>query len=276
MPFVKDGRILIAKAFAEHYAMPSFNVCSLEMAKACIEAAEKERAPIMLQTGPDDLKHASPLVMASMIRALAEEANVPIMLHLDHGDSEARVAQCIRAGYSSVMYDGEHYPLAENVARTKSLAQIVHASGAALEAAAGSFGAGEGSHSDELHLTDPEVAEALVTDGEADMVACSVGSMHGQASHIDLKRLKSIAKTINKPIVFHGGTGIPKEDMAKAVKLGVVKLNIGAALIRASLKAFNTASPKTKWHYEIYKTVHDECVAAARDKIRTAKANGKV
>lgn len=275
MPFIKDGRILIAKAFAEHYAMPSFNVCSLEMAKACIEAAEKERAPIMLQTGPDDLKHASPFVMASMIRALAEEADVPIMLHLDHGDSEERVAKCIRAGYSSVMFDGEHYPLAENVSRTKSLAQIVHAAGASLEAAAGSFGAGEGSSSDELHLTDPEVAEALVSDGEADMVACSVGSMHGQSSHIDLKRLRSIAKAVNKPLVFHGGTGIPKEDIAKAVKLGLVKLNIGAALIRASLKGFNTVTPKTKWHYEIYKSVHDECVAAARDKIRTAKANGK-
>lgn len=273
MPFIKDGRILIEKAFAEQYAMPSFNVCSLEMAKACIEAAERERAPIMIQTGPDDLKHGSPYVMASMIKALAEEAEVPIMLHLDHGDSEARVAQCMRAGYSSVMFDGEEYTLEENVARTKSLAQIVHASGAALEAAAGSFGAGEGSSSEDVHLTDPKVAEALVTDGEADMVACSVGSMHGQASHIDLKRLRSIAKAINKPIVFHGGTGIPKEDMAKAVKLGVVKLNIGAALIRASLKAFNTATPKTKWHYEIYKTVHDECVAAARDKIRTAKAS---
>jgi fructose-bisphosphate aldolase, class II len=275
MPFIRDGRILIQKAFAEHYALPSFNVCSLEMAKACVEAAEKERAPIMLQTGPDDLKHASPFVMSSMIRALAEEADVPIMLHLDHGDSEERVAKCIRAGYSSVMFDGEHYTLGENVARTKSLAQIVHAAGASLEAAAGSFGAGEGSSSDELHLTDPEVAEALVTDGEADMVACSVGSMHGQSSHIDMKRMKSIAKAINKPIVFHGGTGIPKEDIAKAVKLGLVKLNIGAALIRSSLKAFNTVTPKTKWHYDIYRTVHDECVAAARDKIRTAKANGK-
>jgi fructose-bisphosphate aldolase, class II len=275
MPFIKDGRILIEKAFAEHYAMPSFNVCSLEMAKACIEAAEKERAPIMLQTGPDDLKHASPFVMATMIHALAEEADVPIMLHLDHGDSEERVAKCIRAGYSSVMFDGEHYALEENVARTKSLAQIVHAAGASLEAAAGSFGAGEGSTTDEVHLTDPEVAEALVNDGEADMVACSVGSMHGQSSHIDLKRMRSIAKAINKPIVFHGGTGIPKEDIAKAVKLGLVKLNIGAALIRASLKGFNTVTPKTKWHYEIYKNVHDECVAAARDKIRTAKATGK-
>jgi ketose-bisphosphate aldolase len=275
MPFVKDGRILIAKAFAEHYAMPSFNICSLEMAKACIEAAEKERAPIMLQTSPDDLKHGSPFVMSAMVKALAEEAEVPIMLHLDHGDSEARVAQCIRAGYSSVMFDGEEYPLEENVARTKRLAQIVHAAGASLEAAAGSFGAGEGSSSNDVHLTDPEVAEALITDGEADMVACSVGSMHGQSSHIDLKRLRSIAKAINKPIVFHGGTGIPKEDVAKAVKLGVVKLNIGAALIRASLKAFNTATSKTKWHYDIYKTVHDDCVAAARDKIRVAKANGR-
>jgi fructose-bisphosphate aldolase, class II len=275
MPFVKDARPFIQRAFKEHFAMPSFNVCSLEMAKACIAAAETERAPIMVQTGPDDLKHSTPAVFAAMIRALADEASVPILLHLDHGDSLERVTSCLRAGYSSVMFDGEHYPLEENVARTKNLAHFAHASGAALEGAAGSFGAGEGSSGDDVHLTDPDVAEAVFKEGEADMVACSVGSMHGQSSSLDLGRLESIYTKVNCPIAIHGGTGVPADNMAEAVKLGVVKLNIGAALIRASLRAFNTTTPQTKWHYEVYKAVHEECFEAARDKIRTAKANGR-
>jgi fructose-bisphosphate aldolase class II len=275
MPFVKDGRTLIAQAFAEKFAMPSFNICGLEMAKACIEAAEEERAPIMIQTGPDDLMHSSPAVYGAMIRALAEEATVPVMLHLDHGDSLERVTACLRAGYSSVMFDGEHYSLDENVACTKALADFAHASGAALEAAAGSFGGeGEGHHA-EVHLTDPEVAERLITEAGADMVACSVGSVHGQSSKLDLTRLKTIQKRIKAPIVIHGGTGVPAEDLAAAVKLGVVKLNIGAGLVRAMLGTWRNKSSKAKWHYDIYRLSRDAAREVAREKIRFTKAAGR-
>ena len=119
--------------------MPAFNVCSLEMARACIQAAEEENAPVMLQTYPGDLEQASPIVMAAMIKALAEEASVPIILHLDHGDSLERIVRCLRAGYASVMFDGADYPLEENVARTKRLSELAHAAGGGARGRGGLF-----------------------------------------------------------------------------------------------------------------------------------------
>ncbi len=274
MPFVTDARPFIQRAFREHYAMPAFNVCSLEMARACIEAAEEEGAPVMLQTYPGDLEQAPPDVMAAMIKALAEEASVPIILHLDHGDSLERIVRCLRAGYASVMFDGADYPLEENVRRTKRLSELAHAAGAALEAAAGSFGGGEGGDED-VHLTEPEVAARVLQEGEADMVACSVGSRHGQSSKLDLDRLRAIAEAAGKPLVLHGGTGIPASDVAEAVELGVVKVNIGAGILRPLLKVWSNEAPNAKMHYEVYQAARDAVREAARDKIRVTKAAGK-
>lgn len=273
MPYVYDGRTLIDYAFKERFAMPAFNVGTLEMARACVEAAELERAPIILQTSPGELTQASPAVLAGMMRALAEEATVPVMLHLDHGEGPERVAACLRAGYSSVMYDGDHLTLEENIATTRRLAKWAHASGVSLEAAAGSFGAGEG-RGERLHLTDPEIALRLLDDGGADMVACSVGSVHGQASRLDLDRLGAIARRTRKPLVLHGGTGIPAEDLAVATTLGVVKVNIGAGLQRAVLKVWRERS-EAEGVYEVSDAARAALVEVARDKIRIMKAAGR-
>lgn len=267
MPFIPDGRTLIQRAFEGRYAMPAFNVCSLEMAAACTQAAELEGAPIILQTYPGDLEQASPLVMAGMMRALAEEASVPVMLHLDHGDGLERAAQCLRAGYSSVMFDGDEFPLEENVKRTKHIAEFVHAAGASLEAAAGGFGGGEGGD-DGVHLTEPEAAERLLKEGEADMVACSVGSQHGRASKLDIDRLEAISKRAGGALVLHGGSGIPAEDLAEAVKLGVVKVNIGAALFRALLGVWQQNAGNAEMHYPVIRESREAMREVAREKIR--------
>ena len=274
MPYVSDGRILINHAYINHYALPSFNVCSLEMARACVQAAELEHAPIMLQTYPGDLKHASASVFAGMIRSLAEEASVPIMLHLDHGEGLTMATSCLRAGYSSVMFDGASYPLEDNIRLTQRIADIAHASDASLEAAAGSFGGGEGDDEDAV-LTEVEVAVRVKEEGQADMVACSVGSRHGQSSTLDLGRLEAIAQAIQSPIVLHGGTGIPEADLAKAVTLGVVKVNIGAGLMRALFSAWRTHVETAEDHYAVYNAASTAIVEVAREKIRFTKAAGK-
>jgi ketose-bisphosphate aldolase len=274
MPYISDGRIQIQHAFEHHYAMPSFNVCSLEMARACVMAAELERAPIMLQTYPGDLKQGSAKVFASMVRALAEEATVPILLHLDHGNGLKLATQCLRAGYSSVMFDGAAYPLDENIRLTKRIAEIAHAAGAALEAAAGSFGGGEGDDEDAV-LTEAEVAARIKVEAEADMVACSVGSKHGQTSQLDLGLLERIAKAVNGPIVLHGGTGIPATDLAEAVQFGVVKVNIGAGLMRALFTAWQTNAQNATTHYDVYDAARDAVIEVAREKIRIMQASSK-
>lgn len=274
MPYIRDARPLLRDAFARHYAIPSFNVCSLEMARACVEAAEAEHAPVMLQTYPGDLEHASPHVMAAMVRALAEEASVPVALHLDHGDSLARAAACIRAGYGSVMFDGESMPLDDNIAAVASLVTFAHAAGAAVEAAAGSFGGGEG-HDDGVHLTEPEVAARLLREGGADMVAVSVGSLHGQPSTLDLARLRAIAEATSGMLVLHGGSGIPADDLAVAVRQGVVKVNIGMASVRAVLDAWRREAGPAHDHYPVYNAVRQAVMAVAQDKLRVMHASGK-
>jgi fructose-bisphosphate aldolase, class II len=274
MPYLADVRPLLRDAFERHYAVPSFNVCSLEMARACVMAAEAERAPVMLQTYPGDLEQASPRVMAGMVRALAEEATVPVALHLDHGDSLERAAACIRAGYGSVMYDGEALPLDENVAAIANLVSFAHAAGVVVEAAAGSFGGGEG-HDDDVHLTEPAVAERLFSEGGADMVAVSVGSRHGQASHLDLGSLGAIAEATRGMLVIHGGSGVPAEDLAEAVRHGVVKLNIGMAMIRALLATWRAEVAAAPDHYPVYAAARAALVEVARDKLRIAGASGK-
>ena len=272
MPFIADGRTLIQRAFEGRYALPAFNVCSLEMIVACVEAAELERAPIMIQTAPGDLQHLTPEVAASIVKVLAERASIPVMLHRDHGEDLAAVSRSLRAGYSSAMFDGEALPLEENIRHTKNLAAYAHAAGASLEAAGGSFGGGEAGASSEVHLTDPEVAARLHAEGDADMVACSVGSVHGHSSTLDLERLEAIYNAARKPLVLHGGTGIPAEDLAEAVKLGVVKVNIGAGLARAVLRAKSYSEGD---HYDFYAAARDEIREVAREKIRMMKASGK-
>jgi fructose-bisphosphate aldolase, class II len=274
MPYVRDARPILRDAFERHYAIPSFNVCSLEMARACVEAAEAERAPVMLQTWPGDLEVSPAHVTAAMVRALADEVSVPVMLHLDHGDSLERAVTCIRAGYGSVMFDGESLPLDENVAATARLAQVAHAAGVAVEAAAGSFGGGEG-HDEAAHLTEPEVGARLLDEGQADMIAVSVGSLHGLPSQLDLGRLRQIAAATSGMLVLHGGSGIPAADLAEAVKHGVVKVNIGAASFRALLGAWKSLAPDATDHWSVYQAAREAVAASAREKLQMMLASGK-
>lgn len=279
MPYVSDGRTLIRRAFEGRFAVPAFNVCSLEMARACLAAAEAERAPVILQTYPGDLEHAPPGVMSAAVRALADAVSVPVVLHLDHGDSGERVDQCVAAGYGSVMFDGERYPVDENVRRTREVAGRVHDAGRALEAAGGSFGGGEsdgdGDPLDDVDLTDPELARRLFEEGDADMVACSVGSLHGRPSRLDLQRLRAIAEATSRPLVLHGGSGIPAEDLTEAAKLGVVKVNIGAALARSLLRVWLERAPGARNHYEVYAAARAALERVAREKLRATGASGR-
>ena len=265
MPFIPDGRTLIQRAYERNYAMPAFNVFTFEMARACVEAAEAERAPIILQTYPGDLDQIPARQAYAIVKSLAEEATVPIMLHLDHGESFEMASSCLRAGYSSVMFDGADYSLEENIQRTQELAKFTDAVGASLEVTADSFEDGDG-------ITDPEAAARLLHKGNATKVAVAVGSKHGQASHLDIKHLETIAQAVRAPLVLHGGSGIPAEDLAEAVKLGVTKVNIGAALYRPVMRLWSE-SPAKEDHYQVLKAIREELFEVARNKISIMKAS---
>lgn len=267
MTLITDARALYARAYDERFAMPAFNVCNLEMAQGVLEAAEAERAPLILQTYPGDITHGDP-GLAPMLRALGEEAGVPVILHLDHGQGPEMVVDRLRRGYSSVMFDGGELDLEENISRTRRIAEIAHAFGASVEGEVGLFGGDHGS----VMFTDPEEAERFMTESGADTLAVSVGSEHHQQSRLDLARLEAIAGCTNRPLVLHGGSGIHPDDVHEAVALGVVKINIGHAISLAMTSGAGEALEAKLDHYEMLKVMRDRVRAVAREKLRAMKA----
>ena len=270
MALVKDARALYARAYEERFAMPAFNVCSLEMAQGVLEAAEEERAPVILQTYPGDTAHGDP-GLAPMLRALGEEAGVPVILHLDHGQGLEMVAERLRLGYSSVMFDGGELDLEENIRRTWRVAEVAHAFGASVEGEVGLFGGDHGS----VAFTESGEAERFAAESGADTIAVSVGSEHHQKSRLDLARLEEISGRTGRPLVLHGGSGIHPDDARKAVALGVAKINIGHAISLAMTGAASEALSAGLDHYGMLAAMRDNVRAVAQEKLRLVQGSGR-
>ena len=269
MPLIPDGRVLYAQALRERFAAPAFNVCNLEMAQGAVEAAEAEGAPIVLQTYPGDLAHGG-APLAALLRKLAEGSSAPVALHLDHGEGLEMIAGRLRDGYSSVMFDGAHLDLDENIRQTRRLAEVAHAFSASLEAEIGLFGGDHGA----VVFTDPAEAERFVSESGADTLAVSVGSEHHQASRLDLERLEDIYNRTGHPMVLHGGSGIHHDDVEAAAGMGVVKINIGHAISVAMNEGAREALDSGFDHYAMLKLMREKVHEKAAEKIRLMGAAG--
>jgi ketose-bisphosphate aldolase len=272
---VQNPREYLRYAYEQHFAMPAFNVCNMEMAKAVIEAAVIEKAPLIVQTYPGDLAHAAfgagvgPLPV--LIKAMAEEAPVPAFLHLDHGPGLEFNLRCLRAGYNSVMYDGHDLSLEDALVETALIARAAHALNASVEGELGTFGGGQGS----FEFTRPEDVPLMFGQGQIDMLAVSVGSEHGHSSRLDMDLLKAIAEQAQGPLVLHGGSGIHEDDVRAALQLGVVKINIGAALSRAWCAGSKEALEAGCDHYGVLKASMDRVREVAQHRLRLMGAGGR-
>ena len=264
MPYLEDARPLFRRAFDEGWIVPAFNVCSAEMIFAVARAAEALRAPIVIQTYPADLALFPAPHVHALVRSVAEEASVPIALHLDHGVDEAMGRTCLAAGFGSVMLDGAEDDLDQLVERVRTFAPEVHAANAALEVAADGFSVAF------EEATDPEAAWRLAEAG-ADLVAVAVGSRHGSASHLDREALRALAERVAGPLVLHGGSGVPADDLAFARSCGVAKLNVGSASYRALLQTWREAEDATS-HRAVYARANEAVGAAARERIEACGA----
>ena len=271
---IQNPREYLQYAYEQHFAMPAFNVCNLEMAMAVIEAAVIDKAPVIVQTYPGDLDHAAfgadvgPLPV--LIRAMAQEAPVPVIMHLDHGPGLEFNLRCLRAGYNSVMYDGHDLPLEAALAETALIARAAHALGASVEGELGTFGGGQGS----FDLTDPNDVPLMFAQG-VDMLAVSVGSEHGHSSRLDLDLLAAIAAKAQVPLVIHGGSGVHEDDVRAALQLGVVKINIGAALSRAWCAGSREALDAGCDHYGVLKAAKERVREVARHRLQLMGAAGR-
>jgi fructose-bisphosphate aldolase class II len=272
---VANPREYLRYVYQQQFAMPAFNVCNMEMAKAVIEAAVAERAPVIVQTYPGDLEHAAfgaglgPLPV--LIKAMADEASVPVFMHLDHGPSLEFDLRCLRAGYNSVMYDGHELSFDEMIVETAAVSRAAHALNASVEGELGTFGGGQGSH----EYTRPEDVRPILDLGHVDMLAVSVGSEHGHSTRLAMDLLRAIASEAKSPLVLHGGSGIHEDDVRAAIGMGVVKINIGAALNRAWCKGSREALEAGEDHYGMLKRSTDCVREVAVHRLRLMGASGK-
>ncbi len=223
---------MLKKAVAGKYAVGQFNINNLEWTKMILQTAQENNSPVILGVSEGAGKYMTGFkTVAAMVKAMVEEMNitVPVALHLDHGTYEG-CFKCIDAGFSSIMFDGSHYPIEENIAKTKELVKICHEKGISLEAEVGSIGGEEDGVIGAGEVADPNECKAIADLG-VDFLAAGIGNIHGKYpanwKGLDFDALAATkALTGDLPLVLHGGTGIPADMIKKAISLGVAKINV--------------------------------------------------
>lgn len=249
MPLV-NVKDMMEKAREGHYAVGQFNINNLEWTKAILQTAEELKSPVILGVSEGANKYMTGYkVVADMVKAMIETLNitVPVALHLDHGTYEG-AQKALAAGYSSVMFDGSHYDIEENVQKTKEIVAIANSLGATVEAEVGSIGGEEDGVTGKGEVADPAQCK-MIADLGIDMLAAGIGNIHGQYpanwQGLDFEALAAIKAACDKmPLVLHGGTGIPEAMIKEAISLGVCKINVNtecqlafAAATRAYIEA---------------------------------------
>ena len=223
---------MLKKAMAGHYAVGQFNINILEWTKAILLTAEEMKSPVILGVSEGAGKYMTGFkTVAAMVRAMDESLGitVPVALHLDHGTYEG-AKTCIEAGFSSIMFDGSHYEIEENVAKTTELVKLAHDHGLSIEAEVGAIGGEEDGVIGAGECADPDECKRIADLG-VDMLAAGIGNIHGiypeNWEGLSFETLDAIQqKTGEMPLVLHGGSGIPNEMIKKAITLGVSKVNV--------------------------------------------------
>lgn len=227
-----SAKEMLDKAKAGHYAVGQFNINNLEWTKSILLTAEECKSPVILGVSEGAGKYMTGYkTVAAMVKAMIEELNitVPVALHLDHGSYEGCL-KCVEAGFSSIMFDGSHYPIDENVAKTTELVALAHKNGMSIEAEVGSIGGEEDGVVGMGECADPEECKKIADLG-VDMLAAGIGNIHGKYPEnwagLSFETLGAVQKlTGAMPLVLHGGTGIPEDMIKKAISLGVAKINV--------------------------------------------------
>ena len=231
-----SAKEMIEKAHEGHYAIGAFNTNNLEWTKCILQAAEESKSPVIIQASEGAAKYMGGYKMvADMVKDLHDsmKITVPVALHLDHGTYDGAKA-CIEAGFTSVMFDGSHYPIEENVEKSKEIIELAHSKGVYVECEVGGIGGVEDGVASDGELADPKEC-ALVAGLGVDFLACGIGNIHGKYpanwAGLNFERLDEINTAVEgKPLVLHGGSGIPFEQTSKAITLGVSKINVNTEL----------------------------------------------
>jgi len=261
------------------YAVAGLVTLGWEDMRAFVSAAEAEEAPLILQAGPGCRAHTPLPVLGVMFRHLAEQASVPVVTHLDHGQSRDECEQALDVGFSSVMFDGSRLPLEQNIEETAVIVELAHAAGVSCEGEIGFVGyqGGEASAG-----TDADEAARFATETGVDAMAVSVGNVHLQedkAGELDVARIAAIEALTDVPLVIHGGSGVALDQRLQlSNESSICKWNIGTELRMVFGKALRDALDRDATRFdrvELLRETHDPLVHAARAVLRSVGSSGR-
>ncbi len=275
-----SAKEMLEKARDGHYAVGAFNINNLEWTRLILEVCEEVKSPVMLGVSEGAAKYMGGFkVVSAMVSAMVETLNitVPVALHLDHGSYEGSF-KAMEAGFTSIMFDGSHFALDENLAKTKEVVAYAHKQGISVEAEVGSIGGEEDGIIGEGELADPKECQMLADTG-IDFLAAGIGNIHGKYpanwKGLNFERLAEVQQASNNlPLVLHGGTGIPEDQIKRAISLGVAKINVNtelqlafAAGTRAYIEAGKDLEGKGFDPRKLLKPGVDAAKQVVRDKI---------
>ena len=235
MPLITSKEILI-DAQKNHYAVGGFNANNMEIIQAIIETAEEEKSPVIVQASQGAIKYAGLEMIVGMVKTMAERSSIPVVLHLDHGTDYYQNIRCLRAGFTSLMFDGSTLPCEENVDMTKKVVEMAHTCNIPIAAEIGQIGKMDSSDEPGVarerikeFMADPEEAEKFVKLTGIDSLAAAVGTIHGckeLIAKLDIPRIERIRDLTGLPLVLHGASGASDEEIKKGIAAGICKINI--------------------------------------------------
>ncbi|MDR1904697.1 MAG: class II fructose-bisphosphate aldolase [Treponema sp.] len=240
---IVTNKELLDRAKAGHYAVAAFNTNNLEYTQAILTAASELKSPVIIEAAKSEIDYMDGHVFVAMLTAMAEKLSIPVGIHLDHGPSYEEAIRCLNYGFRSVMYDGSALPLDENIANTKAVVKAAHACGVSVEGEVGVIGQAadgpEGKQNGMIGIADPVECERFVNESGVDCFAAAIGNAHGiykKKPELRFDVLAEIEKRTGIPLVLHGGTGIPQEDLRKAITMGVSKINFSTVMRKGFLE----------------------------------------
>jgi 6-phospho-5-dehydro-2-deoxy-D-gluconate aldolase len=278
MPLVSMKGIL-QRAKEEQYAVGHYNLNSLQWAIPILQAAEEERAPVILASSDRLVDRLGGFrTIAAVIRELVREMSitVPVVLHLDHAQSADRCKRAMEAGYTSVMIDGSKYPIDENIAMTREVTEYARAYGVSVEAEVGIVGGSEDGMEGSIRYADPGECLRMVKEAQIDALAAALGSVHGPyrgEPRLNFERMKEISERTDVPLVLHGGSGLPDDQIQRAIRLGHAKINVNTECAQAwtdAVRDFLTDENNARVYEPqvILKPAHEAIKRTVKEKIR--------
>ena len=268
------------------YAVGLFNAVNMELARGIIAAAEATRSPVIMGTAEVLFPYGPLEEVSYYLIPMAKKANVPVVIHLDHGLKKETCIKALELGFSSIMYDCSTDSYDENVRKVKEMADIAHSYGATIEGELGHVGDNEGSAEGSSHMedpskffTDPKLAKDYVDKTGVDALAIAVGNAHGAYKlppKLDFERIKTIANTVNVPLVLHGGSGLTDNDFKQAIKDGISKVNIFTDINIAAVKAeFSKFTDMNKGIIDLIPAAVEAVKQASTEKMELFSSTGK-